>query len=179
MACPPSDSNTTAPTGTTSQHKLKNSGHWRSKIALICGRRRASTIAPTTTTTTMRTSRSSATWGTDERMWVKRRPADEPDAQFTPALSVASISNPSGTSNTTSATADATMRRHGNASRAGGRRARAPAPTGTSAAQKLLYAANAVTTVYAVQQKRDGVSIRWIPRTKKKQDAVTSSSASE
>ena len=34
------------------------------------------------------TSTSSTAWGTDDRMWVNRRPAEEPEAQFTPALSV-------------------------------------------------------------------------------------------
>ena len=37
-------------------------------------------------------------------MWVNRRPAEEPAAQLTPALSVDSINKPSGTSRTTSAT---------------------------------------------------------------------------
>ena len=70
-------------------------------------------------------------------MCVNSRPAEDPAAQFTPALSVDSINRPSGTSSATSATAEVSTRRQG--IRPGGRKASERAwPTGTSAAQKLL-----------------------------------------
>ena len=84
-----SDSSTTAPTGTTSQQTVKKSDHSRSKSAADPGTAPGEHDASDNHDDRDEGTASRTTWGTEERMCVKRRPADEPAAQLTPALSVA------------------------------------------------------------------------------------------